>query len=128
MEHILSEHDGCQTLAPGDSVMATPLYSCCLVAMRMESGDIYAEHCAGTQLDTLSDRFFSQTAVEALMVTSRASAHQIQQAHTLQLRLPATILRYYESDRDNGSTPKITVQRDGSLKLEPTETYHFVNY
>lgn len=128
MDYLISEHDGCKTLQAGDTVMTTPLYSCCLLVMRMESGAIYAEHCAGTMLDKLSDDFFSETAVEALMVTSRASAFQKQQAHALQLRLPAAILRYYESDRDNGSTPRIRVKTDGSLYLEPIETYRLVEY
>lgn len=128
MDYLISEHDGCKTLNAGDSVMTTPLYSCCLIVMRMDTGTIYAEHCAGTMLDRLSPAFFSDTAVEALMVTSRASDDQKKQAHALQLRLPATILRYYASDRDNGSTPKVTLQRDGTLRLEPIETYHFVDY
>lgn len=127
-EYILSEHDGCKRLYAGDKVMATPLYSCCLIVMRMESGRIYAEHCGGTDLDTLSPDFFSETAVEALMLTSRESAHQTAQAHALQLKLPAALLKYYASDRDNGSTPRVRVEPDGSLFLEPLETYHFVNY
>lgn len=126
--YVISEHDGCQTLSAGDTVQTTPLCSCCLVVMRMESGAIYAEHCAGTMLDRLSPAFFSETAVEALMVTSRASDFQKQQAHALQLRLPATILKYYESGEDNGSTPIVTVQDDGTLSLALINTYHFVEY
>ena len=127
-DYLLSEHSGCTRLYPGDRATATPLFSCCLIVMRMESGKVYAEHCAGTDLDRLSPDFFSETAVEALMVTSKASPYQIGQAHALQLKLPATTLKYYASDLDNGSMPRVTVNEDGSLYLEPTETYRFVDY
>lgn len=128
MDYLISEHDGCKSLNAGDSVTTTPLYSCCLIVMRMESGAIYAEHCAGSDLSRLSPLFFSEEAVEALMVTSRASDDQKEQAHALQLRIPYVVLHYYESDRDNASTPIVTVKSDGSLCLKPTETYRLVSY
>lgn len=128
MDYLISEHDGCKSLNAGDSVMTTPLYSCCLIVMRMKSGTIYAEHCAGSDLSRLSPLFFSEEAVEALMVTSRASDDQKQQAHALQLRIPYVVLHHYESDQDNGSTPQVKVESDGSLCLKPTETYRLVSY
>lgn len=127
-EYLISEHDGCKALYPGDKVMVTPLYSCCLIVMRMKSGAIYAEHCGGTNLSTLSPDFFSETAVEALMVTSRASDFQKAAAHALQLRLSDPFLRYYEADQENASTPVVTIKANGNIYLEPIYNYRLVDY
>lgn len=131
MLYIISEHDGCKKLEKGDEVMATPLYSCCLIVMRMQNGDVYAEHCGASNIDTLSEKFLQSGPIaEAIMVTSKESKEQIEQAHKLQLKksVSDTKLFYYASDIDNGCTPIVKVnQGNGTLELVSKDEYHLVS-
>ena len=128
---LLSEKDGYEELHENDIVIATPLYSCCLIVMRMESGKIFAQHCPGSDIDTLSNVFFKSGPIsQAIMVTSKESADQIRQAHNLQLKEPVcgVKLHYYASEQANGATPQIKVENDGSLTLMCENSYHLVAF
>ncbi|MBM6866514.1 hypothetical protein H6A66_15290 [Bacteroides caecigallinarum] len=128
---ILSEKCGCHKIERGNTIYSTPLFSCCMIVMKMASGDVYAEHCGGSNIDTLSDIFFNSGDIDqAIMITSKESQYQIEQAHKLQLKVPVcyTKLYYYASDVDNGIVASITVGDDGSLKIENENSYHLVAY
>lgn len=129
MRHVISEHDGCIELNIGDSVMATPLISCCLIVTRTTRGYVYAEHCGGTMLESLSPQLFppGDEVVESIMVTGLESAFQIQQAHNLQLQHPTAHLAYYACNTDKAPTPEVTVEADG-LHLLAVPVYHAVMY
>lgn len=55
--YFLSEKDSARELRCGDRVVSSPLCSCCLIVVRNEYNDVYAQHCGGSDLRNL-DNFF----------------------------------------------------------------------
>lgn len=130
IRYFLSEKDSARQLQFDDEVMTTPLNSCCLIVVRYDNGEVYAQHCGGSQLDNLDPPFFYNQAVEAIMVSGLESEYQKEQAHKFQLRsqISSAILKYYAYNGTNYPMPVVKVECTGKLTLENENSYHLVNY
>jgi len=130
MRFFLSERDPAQLLHYGDEVQVTPLNSCCLIVVAYDSGDVYAQHCAGSDLSNLNNLFFRSDALEAIMVSGPESEYQVNQAHQFQLhpRIRSAVLHYYAYNWENYPMPVVKVESTGKLTLESEKSYHLVCY
>lgn len=126
------------SVTPGTTVFTcAPLRSCSMVLMRTWTNSIFVQHCGGSDLDNLDERFrpapdneTDDPVIDIMIVSSTPTAQQHTFAQTIQSWYPDANFSWYgfHDDSHTSPTPRIVTpgDPDEGFTLENIDRYDLV--